>query len=177
LQRAPGTEQDLLHAAAEGEAAHGNGPVSFRRLRGGSPATTARGGTTPASDGIGGNAHASSSGPHPPAPAGGNPALEWMDEYETKKGRLASYCDRVLYKRHPEYRHDLTLLYYHDLTKVVTSDHRPVAALLRVGTPLETEVQAQIRAATKARDHGQLRPDGPLHRANGGGLLTCCFGG
>jgi hypothetical protein len=59
----------------------------------------------------------------------------YTDAYDNgPKERLAAYCDRVLYKRHVEYRQPLQLVHYSDVPEVRTSDHKPVTALFTVGT-------------------------------------------
>ncbi len=88
-----------------------------------------------------------------------------MSDYDRgKKNRLPSYTDRVLYKRHQHYRYPLHLLYYHDFRDVTVSDHKPVLAMLAVGTPFAAEVKKHLAERLKME----------LKDGSGGGTCGCC---
>jgi len=57
--------------------------------------------------------------------------------YETKKMRVPSYCDRVLWRSWPGSRKRVSLLDYNAVTACTTSDHTPVRAIfdLDISTP------------------------------------------
>lgn len=57
-------------------------------------------------------------------------------EYDkSAKGRMAAYCDRVLYKKHVGFNHPCQLCHYSDVRTIRTSDHLPVTAMFTIGTP------------------------------------------
>jgi hypothetical protein len=91
----------------------------------------------------------------------------YTDEYDNgQKQRMAAFCDRVLYKKHLEYRWPVRLLHYSDIKDVRTSDHRPVAAVLSVATPPAN--RRQQRAGAFLYEEGEEDQD------NKGCCSKCC---
>ena len=79
---------------------------------------------------------------------------EGSDEYETKKMRIPSWTDRVLFKQHGAMlarRHmsletlHLRLEEYSSVQELRFSDHRPVRALFSMVTPLPVALSAPVR--------------------------------
>jgi hypothetical protein len=76
----------------------------------------------------------------------GSPLSTEMSGYDRgPKNRLPSYTDRVLYRRHFAYRYPMHLLYYYDLRSVCLSDHKPVMAIIALGTPFDAEVRRHVQ--------------------------------
>ena len=75
------------------------------------------------------------------------------------KNRLPSYTDRVLYRRHFTYRYPMHLLYYYDLREISLSDHKPVMAIVALGTPFEEE-----GGRRGVSDRGARRPRSTLRQ-------------
>ena len=57
-----------------------------------------------------------------------------INEYESKQGRIPSWCDRVLYSHWPNLKVDVKEYDY--TPKVQSSDHRPVFSVLNIQCPL-----------------------------------------
>ena len=85
----------------------------------------------------------------PPAPPASSPLSSEMSLYDRgPKNRLPSYTDRVLYRRHFGYRYPMHLLHYYDLREIDLSDHKPVVAIVALGTPFDAEVKKHVQQAT-----------------------------
>jgi hypothetical protein len=67
-------------------------------------------------------------------------------EYEEKKARVPSWCDRVLWREWPG-RTPAAVLAYESFPNVATSDHSPVRALLNVALPPPIERSPSAEAS------------------------------
>eukprot|EP01135_Chromosphaera_perkinsii_P010282 Nk52_evm24s2085 gene=Nk52_evmTU24s2085 len=57
-----------------------------------------------------------------------------INEYESKQGRIPSWCDRVLFSHWPEL--EVNVKEYNYVPSVTSSDHRPVYAVFDINCPL-----------------------------------------